>query len=337
MHRILSSDRVLVLALASAVVACSSNEGPPDLPGITGTTTASAESSTSVGGTTTTPGESEGSTTSSVEPNPTEGGGSTSAVGSSSESEGTGPAPAGLQIFLLIGQSNMEGVPLPQAEDTVEDPRVQVLGYTNCDGGGVSRQYNQWYVAKPPLHSCWAGVGPGDWFAKTLLESWPDAEIALIPLAISGVDIDFFRKGVVSARRGEFQIPPDNTKSGAYEMVIERATLAQELGTIRGILFHQGESDSGQQVWVTKVAEIVSDLRTDLGLGEDVPFIAGELLYSGCCAGHNARVNELPNVIPNAHVVSASGLAGQDQYHFNLAGQRELGRRYAEAFLASLD
>lgn len=256
--------------------------------------------------------------------------------GSSAGAGGTGQAasPTGMQVFLLFGQSNMEGLPQPEAVDRVEEPRVEVLGYTNCG----ARQYNEWYVASPPLHSCSLGVGPGDYFGKAMAEAWPEATIGLVPAAIAGVDIDFYRKGVVSARRGEFNIPPDNARDSAYDMLLEKAQLAQERGTIRGILFHQGESDSGSggAEWLGKVTEIVEDLRADLGLGEDVPFIAGELLYSGCCVSHNLRVNQLPSSIPNAHVVSASGLAGLDQFHFDLAGQRELGGRYAAAMLEAL-
>jgi hypothetical protein len=150
------------------------------------------------------------------------------------------------------------------------------------------------------------------------------------------VDIDFFRRGVVSARRSEFKIPPDNTYGSAYDMLLARARLAQQSGVIRGMLFHQGESDSGQAAWVDKVAEIVGHLRADLGLGTDVPFIAGELMHSGCCAGHNDIVNLLPRKIPNARVVSAEGLDAEDNYHFNAAAQRELGRRYAKAMLDAL-
>lgn len=248
---------------------------------------------------------------------------------------GTGGAPPDddNMVFLLIGQSNMEGVPKPEAQDKVENPRVHVLAYDNCSG--IGRTYNQWYTASPPLHSCGAGVGPGDYFAKTLAEAYPTANIWLVPNAINGVDIDFFRKGVRSSRRGEFRIPPDDHWTGAYEWVIERARLGQEKGTIRGIIFHQGESDSGQAVWLDKVAGMVSDLRTDLGLGE-VPFIAGELLYSGCCRGHNTVVNQIPGRIPNSFVVSADGLAAMDQYHFDLAGQRTLGKRYGETMLDAL-
>ncbi|HSC86417.1 MAG TPA: sialate O-acetylesterase [Polyangiaceae bacterium] len=268
------------------------------------------------------------------------GGASTGGAASGGGPNGTGgssndpPGPEdGRQIFLLIGQSNMEGVPVPEASDANTNPNIEVLGYdASCKG----RSWNTWGIASPPLHRCWAGVGPGDGFAKALAQAWPNAKIALVPCAISGVDIDFFRKGVVSSRRNEFQIPPNNQATGAYQMVLARAQLAQQTGVIRGILFHQGESDSGSPQWVGKVADMVDDLRTDLNLGTDVPFIAGELYQSGCCGGHNTLVNQLPGAIDNAHVVSSAGLAGMDQYHFNLAGQRTLGQRYAATFLEAI-
>jgi hypothetical protein len=233
-------------------------------------------------------------------------------------------------VFLLIGQSNMEGAPRPEAIDRELNENVKVLAYDNC--AGLGRTYNEWYTAAPPLHSCGGGVGPGDYFAKTLVAQNPGKAIGLVPCAISGVDIDFFRKGVISTRRNEFRIPPDNQREGAYEWVLERARIAQQSGRIRGILFHQGESDTGQSVWVEKVREMVSDLRTDLELG-DVPFLAGEVLYGGCCSSHNPIVNRLPAQIPNGFVISADGLAGMDEAHFDLAGQRTLGARYGERML----
>jgi len=241
-----------------------------------------------------------------------------------------------MDLFLLIGQSNMEGIPAPEEQDRVENPRVKVLAYNNCSS--PARTYNTWYTASPPLHSCWAGVGPGDYFAKTLADAYPDRTIGLVPCAIAGVDIDFFRKGVVSRRRDEFPIPPDNHWSGAYEWVIDRARLAQKDGVIRGIIFHQGESDTGDPAWVGKVREMLTDLRADLGIG-DVPFIAGELLYEeygGCCYTHNPLINQLPSNMTNTYVVSAQGLAGQDEAHFDLQAQRKLGRRYGRIMIEAL-
>lgn len=250
------------------------------------------------------------------------------------------PAPpaakSGMQLFLLIGQSNMEGAPKPAAEDLIENPRVRVLGFDTFG----DRRWNEWDTASPPLHRSWAGVGPGDSFGKAVAEAWPEATIGLVPCAISGVDIDFFLKGVTSSRRKEFQIPPDDQRAGAYDMVIERARLAQKDGVIRGILFHQGESDNGNPAWVSKVQKLVSDLRADLALDASVPFVAGELLHTGCCTAHNPLIQRLPSEVPNAHVVSAAGLTELDDpwnAHFDLAAQRELGRRYAATFLQALD
>ena len=111
----------------------------------------------------------------------------------------TPPAPQ-TQVFLLFGQSNMWGVPNPQAEDLATNPRVEVLTLTACGRHGV----DQWVTAQPPLHGCVGqpgtgaqgpGVGPGDYFAKTLADAFPQDTILLVPNAIPGVSIDVFQPG----------------------------------------------------------------------------------------------------------------------------------------------
>lgn len=246
---------------------------------------------------------------------------------------GSGADPS-FYVFLLIGQSNMEGPAQPQQQDREENPRVRVLAYDDC--AQLGRTYNEWYTASPPLHGCGSGVGPGDSFGKALAEAFPDATIGLVPCGVMAAEIDLFRKDVISDRRGEYNIPPDNHWGGAYEWMIERARVAQESGVIRGIIFHQGESDNTDGAWVGKVEEIVTDLKRDLGLG-DIPFVAGELLYGGCCSAHNTYINQLPGAITNAFVASASGLVGLDRAHFDLEGQRELGARFGEIMIEALN
>jgi hypothetical protein len=256
-----------------------------------------------------------------------------------------GPDPNFL-IFLLIGQSNMEGAPASEPQDRGTNPRVKVLALRDCPQR--NQVHDQWYVAAPSLHTCGNTLGPGDYFAKTLADALPNASIGLVPDAIAGVDIDIFRKGIVSARRNEFSLPPDNQRNSAYETVIERARLAQQVGVIRGILFHQGESDAAtgalQQAWPGKVQELVQDIRTDLGLDSaDVPFLAGELLangppQNGCCgSAMNPKINSLPGLIPNALVVPGAGLGVRtDGLHYDVVGQREFGRRYGQIMLGAL-
>jgi hypothetical protein len=122
---------------------------------------------------------------------------------------------------------------------------------------------------------------------------------------------------------------------------MQRAKLAQQAGgVIEGILFHQGESNNGDPSWPGKVNTLITDLRTDLSLG-NVPFLAGELAYDGPCAGHNKLVGMLPTVITNAFVVSAMGLAldpADTTYHvhFGHDAQVMFGQRYAAKMIEAL-
>jgi hypothetical protein len=227
------------------------------------------------------------------------------------------------RAFLLLGQSNMAGYPQALAEDKMEDSRIQVLGYDNCAATG--RATDQWDAASAPLHACWSGaLGPGDYFAKGLLSALPDDDtIGLVPCAIPGERIETFLKA-------------GGTK---YSWIVSRAKVAQSAGyEIEGILFHQGESNCGDLSWPGKVKTLISDLRSDLSLGE-VPFLPGELLYTGC-GGHNALVHQLSDIISNTHVVSAAGLvvAPDDTWnlHFSHDSVVTQGGRYAQVMTAAL-
>jgi hypothetical protein len=223
---------------------------------------------------------------------------------------------AKFRCFLLLGQSNMAGWARAESSDKVTNPRILSLGYDN----------NQWGVAVPPLHEAFQGaIGPGDWFAKTLINRLPENDtIGLIPCAISGEKIETFMKNGGSK----------------YNWIVSRAKSAQQRGgVIEGILLHQGESNNGQSDWPNKVSTLISDLKKDLGLG-DVPVLAGELLYSGSCAGHNTQINRLPSMINNCYVISASGLSGDPSdvwgLHFNHDSTVELGKRYANKMIEVL-
>src|SRR5262245_26852872 len=67
-------------------------------------------------------------------------------------------------IFLLIGQSNMEGAPPSEEQDRSENPRVKVLALRDCPLR--SQVHDEWYTASPSLHTCGERLGPGDYFAR---------------------------------------------------------------------------------------------------------------------------------------------------------------------------
>ncbi len=53
--------------------------------------------------------------------------------------------------------------------------------------------------------------------------------------------------------------------------------------------------------------------------------------FDGKCAGFNEFMAQLPNAIPNAHVISSEGCSGmRDGLHFTAEGYRILGKRYRE-------
>jgi alpha-L-fucosidase 2 len=119
------------------------------------------------------------------------------------------------------------------------------------------------------------------------------------------------------------------------------AKLAQKDGVIKGILLHQGESNTNDREWPNKVKDVYENLLKDLNLkADEVPLIAGEVVHAdqkGVCASMNRIINDLPKTIPTAHVVSSAGCAAtSDRLHFSAAGYREFGKRYAEVMLPLL-
>ena len=126
-----------------------------------------------------------------------------------------------------------------------------------------------------------------------------------------------------------------------YQHLVDMAKLAQKDGVIKGILLHQGESNTNDKEWPIKVKGIYENLLNDLNLkAEDVPLIAGELVnadQNGACASMNRIIDDLPKTIPSAHVVSSAGCPCRpDHIHFTPAGYRELGTRYAQTMLPLL-
>jgi hypothetical protein len=258
-------------------------------------------------------------------------------------------------LYLLFGQSNMAGGCKVGVNATDCDTssagaqRVKVLAWGDCNTMSTActsyklvRTYDKWYTAFPPYHNCSEAIGPADYFGKTLIDSIQEIiKIGFIPCALSGQAIAVFEKGSNAAISDYTQPVNGATKitTDGYGWMVRRCKIAQQTGVIKGILFHQGESNSGEgDAWVTKVVTIIKNLKTELGLSDSIPFIAGEMRYDGCCAGLNPYVNKLPTKITNCKVASASGLQKRetegDNYHFSTPSMREFGVRYAKAFLS---
>jgi hypothetical protein len=245
-------------------------------------------------------------------------------------------------IYLAFGQSNMEGAGAIESQDRIGiDARFQVIGALDCTGDHT-HQLGKWTTAAPPLVRCRTGLGVSDYFGRTMVQELPAGiKIGIVPVAVGGSDIALFDKvnyaSYVESAPSWMKDIISSYGGNPYGRLVEVAKLAQKDGVIKGIIFHQGETNTNNPEWKNKVADIVKNLKTDLQLG-DIPFLAGELLASpgSCCGSHNVEVNKLPSLIPNAHVVSSADLVGADAAHFNPASYREFGKRYAKKMIEVL-
>lgn len=250
------------------------------------------------------------------------------------------------QIYLSFGQSNMEGSAKIEHQDTISvDKRFQVLEAVNCPE--IGREMGKWYTAVPPLCRCKTGLTLTDYFGRTMVESLPKkVKVGIINVAVGGCKIELFDK---NKYEDYMTTAPDWMKGmvkeydgNPYGRLVEMAKIAQKSGVIKGILLHQGESNTGDTLWTKKVKIVYDNLMKDLNLDpKKVPLLAGEVVNAdqgGVCASMNEIIATLPHTIPNSYVISSSGCTvASDNLHFNAAGYRELGKRYAEEMLVLLD
>lgn len=249
-------------------------------------------------------------------------------------------------IYLCFGQSNMEGAAKPEAQD-LEGINDRFLMMAAVDDVQRNRKMGEWYKATPPLCRKNTGLTPVDYFGRTMTKTLPDSiRVGVIVVAIGGIHIEGFMPDSI---RNYVKKAPSWMKSmlkayndNPYERLLSLARKAQQNGVIKGVLIHQGESNTGDPKWAEKVQNVYDHLLGDLQLKpEETPLLAGEVVRAGgkgLCLAMNKQIDELPQTIHTAHVVSSEGCTnGPDNLHFDAAGYRELGSRYGEKMLSLLN
>ncbi len=246
-------------------------------------------------------------------------------------------------IYLCIGQSNMEAGATPAEQDkNFNDPRFQFMAAV--DMPKYDRQMGHWYTAVPPICREGNNMGPVDFFGRKMIENLPSKyRVGVINVSVAGAKIELWDKDdykeYIDNERDWMKAIVEQYGGNPYKRLVEMAKLAQKDGVIKGILMHQGESNSEDPLWPERVKKIYDNLCHDLGLSpKDTPLLAGELKYAeegGVCAAFNTDIMpNLPKVLPNAHIISALGCESTgDQFHFNTEGMRLMGYRMADKML----
>lgn len=233
---------------------------------------------------------------------------------------GAAMAGEGMEVFLLVGQSNMAGRGVVEEQDRAVIPGVFAFSKERA-----------WAPAVDPIHfdKPIAGAGLGRSFAQTLLRLRVGARIGLVPAAFGGTSLEEWKPG-----------------GKLFTDAVERARAAVRDGALRGILWHQGEAESGEEGRARSYGErwlvMMKAMRAELGAG-DVPVVVGELgrFFQGGKQAYAGVVNEQLALLAvrgrRVAFVASEGLGHKgDSVHFDSAGLRELGRRYAMAY-AELD
>ncbi len=248
-------------------------------------------------------------------------------------------------IFLCFGQSNMEGAARPEAQD-LKSPGPRFLWMPAVDYPATetmpARKMGEWTEAIPPLCRPNTGLTPADWFGRTLVASLPEnIKIGVIHVAIGGIDIkgflpdsidNYVKNKAPNWMKGMLEAYNNNP----YERLVTLAKKAQKDGVIKGILMHQGETNTGDPEWARLVQRVYDNLCGDLKLKpEEVNLYAGNIVQAGgkgVCIGCKKQIDELPQTLHTAQVISSDDCTnGPDRLHFDAAGYRELGCRYGEA------
>ncbi len=237
------------------------------------------------------------------------------------------PAKEKFHIFLLAGQSNMAGRGKIEPQDKVPHPRVLVLSNEGT-----------WQPAVAPLHydKSAAGVGLGSAFAVTLAEKYPDITIGLVPAACGGSSIAAWVPGGYHSQ----------TRSHPYDDAVSRTQTALQSGELKGILWHQGESDTGSEragKHTRELTDLIARFRKEFD-NPTLPFVIGQLGQFAERPWNEGRrlVDQAHRTVahdlPHCAFVPSDGLRpNSDCVHFNTESLREFGRRYAAAYLRCMD
>ncbi|WP_407458346.1 sialate O-acetylesterase [Fibrobacter sp.] len=248
-------------------------------------------------------------------------------------------------IYLAFGQSNMEGQGDIGQQDKTVDERFQVL-WAADNGSCSGKTKGKWSTAVPPLAHCQgAKLGPTDYFGRTMVEKTDSQiKVGVIVVAVAGCSIQLFDKdsyaNYAKTQQSWMTQRINDYGGNPYGRLIEMAKKAQEEGVIKGIIFHQGETDAGDGQWPSKVKRVYDNIIKDLGLENDIPFLAGEVLRSGSSKGANNNIAKLPQQSKNFYVVSSEGfnqaLGDGQNVHFTSQEYRDFGKRYAEKMIEVL-
>ncbi len=224
-----------------------------------------------------------------------------------------------MDIYLCLGQSNMNGYGYFAPED---DGVVENTYLFNSDNTfeEATNPFNRYSTTA----NTQSRISPSYGFAKGLIGK-TDCPIGLIVNGRNGSAIEQWDKDYTG------------NSEQLYQRTLERAKAAQKWGDIKGIIWHQGCSNSDDpEGYKGKLNALVTDFRTDLGDIDNskIFFVAGQLgNWRSAVADFNEMITTISTFVENSDWVSSEGLTpwkDETDPHFDRESNILLGERYAE-------
>jgi len=238
-----------------------------------------------------------------------------------------------LRVFVLMGQSNMQGAArAAELKSPYNEKHDRIRIWAN----------GRWEYFLPRQR-----FGPGVSMAHQLAELWPDDTIGIIKVAVGGTGIRGFEKNW-SRERADRTF--DGKKGSLYKDLMNAVAAAKNISQPEfcGFVWKQGAADGTKKdlanEYYDTFKQLISDLRTDLGASDLPVFVlsymkdedlakikkpAGRRPYIGTVLmAHNRAGRDIPNVTTVHH---GSLPTNADGVHFNAEGQIELGKMTASA------
>ena len=240
-------------------------------------------------------------------------------------------------VYLLAGQSNMDGRGLARELSAAQKKPIEqaIIFYRNpkTEGEGWQPLSPKFSLAPKKYKGATFGMEIG--FAQSMIKTQPETKLALIKGSQGGTNL---RSDWKPGTKGdsESQGPLYREFIKTIQTATDKLTKRGDTYTIRGFLWHQGESDSkkGAKQYRDRLEQLIDRIREDVGV-PNLPAVVGEVFDNGNRDTVREAIQNVAKASPTVGLVSSDGTKTSDPgTHFDTNSQLLMGNRYAEQIAA---
>jgi hypothetical protein len=221
--------------------------------------------------------------------------------------------PENLDIYLVIGQSNMAGRATIREEDNASIENAYLFtGDDEAPWLAATNPLNRYSTMRKDMKM--QRLSPAFSFVRSIAADHTDNEIALVMNARGGTKIVQWLPG-----------------TELYQEAIKQTHRALNYGKLKGIIWHQGEGDCDPlrvDMYLGRLEMLIFGIRDEFD-DPTIPLIAGQVYENENRHAFNEMILQLPDFIRYTGVATSEGTSTKDGTHFNSESAIIMGDRYA--------